>query len=326
MSENPNQPTAEDSDGESEFESWETVEKFADNLEEKSFDHLYEDLKLEILKKHVNAQEDSGHAYYCKVCGVEKRAIRKIPTCLNCGVPVCDKCRSCGYCLNCFIQLTDDSRKSLKLMRALTWAVPLFSVFLLFFRGWVDFLLIELFLVVLFGGLYFYLRNRVKKFPERYVNHKWQYLVKSAEYQEFLDPGSKKRFIPDEWKEDAVVKRQAKIQKLKDWIEPKTDFSDVPIPAHYQEGGSDNLSPEDQPDFQPSEKVKPPEIDYKLINQACPNCKEIIIFADFCPNCNVRFCPECREENNPYNNVCVCGFEFLDLEIAYEQWREKKKI
>jgi hypothetical protein len=65
---------------------------------------------------------------------------------------------------------------------------------------------------------------------------------------------------------------------------------------------------------------------YQYIGKNCQICDEIIKFADFCIECNVRFCPDCDAQNDPYSDQCLCGFIFTPLEIEFALWSGSNEV
>ena len=258
-----------------------------------------------------------GIGYYCKICGKKVETDATPSRCLHCGIPICSKCRSCGFCLNCFVRLNTDTGKMLKLLRQLIWTAPFFSIFSLMYGIGNYFLT----LAVLLGTLtllYYGMRRKIISQPDRYFPLNWRKIVQAESYQQYQDPNLSKRFISaamvDHY-DQSIEDRKKKLQK---WIEPNTDFSNVPVPDVPE-----SLEVEERiPGVDEFLNLK---IDYALIGQPCPKCKETIIFADFCPACNIKFFPECGEQNDPYVIKCLCGLIFPLLENEYLLLLKKNK-
>ena len=67
-------------------------------------------------------------------------------------------------------------------------------------------------------------------------------------------------------------------------------------------------------------------MEYVLSDKPCPKCGNAIKFADFCPSCNIKYCPKCKATNNPYARTCICGCKFPNLEEEYFLWTGKREI
>ena len=108
--------------------------------DEEEIDKVFKDLKKEIInKREISKFNLKKEGYYCKLCGnfapFKKEPITRWRTCSHCHIPIDRNCRSCGYCLNCFLNLDEDAQKTLKLLRFLIWFVPLFCSPFLYFQG-----------------------------------------------------------------------------------------------------------------------------------------------------------------------------------------------
>ncbi|MHA1718272.1 MAG: hypothetical protein ACTSWX_07120 [Promethearchaeota archaeon] len=310
-----------------------TEEKF----DEDELDEVFKDLKKEIIEKREFSKEKfKKTGYYCKLCGeftsFKKEPISSWRTCSHCHIPINRKCRSCGLCLNCFINLNDEAQKTLKLMRFLIWFVPIFSGTFLFFQGFIRFLLSELFLIILFSSLYFYTLYYINNHSERYYNNRWESIIKENNYKVYLDPYKNKRYLDDHTIERENKKIEKRKEKLKRWIEPDLDYSKIPIPAHIKEY-SDNMNPKIENKTINKENTQYTNRNVQFIEnksiyklKKCPKCGKEIKFANFCPSCNRKFCPECGTENVAYNRLCLCGFVFPVLEEEFYKWAGTNEV
>lgn len=288
-------------------------------------DDFFDDLKQEINnKRNIQKSDLKKSGYYCKLCGNfilnKKEPIPAYRKCIHCKIPIDRKCRSCGFCLNCYINLTDDTQKTLKLMRLLVWIVPIFSISFLIYQDFLRFFLIELFLISFFWGLYYCTRRYINSHPHQYFDKKWEFVILNENYKKFLDPHAQLRYIDDQTIKEEYKKIEKRKKKLKTWIEPEKNFSDIPIPAYIEKINNKIDENFDLKENLPilSIPVSGEEINYKL--SSCPHCNKEIKFADFCPSCNIKFCPECGIENSIYNRLCMCGFVFPILEDEFFKW------
>jgi hypothetical protein len=344
--------------------------KVVDNMDE-IFPREAEIEKKNNLQQQLKKEQEKK-GIYCKICGkfvepisqefIERyNSSKKITAqstknislsykkCSHCKISLCNNCSSCGFCLNCFTNMHEDARKTLKLFKNLIWSIPVFTFFLMF-QGILEFILIELFLIGLFIGLFFYTKRTINVHGLRYFNPKWETKIKHESFTTYLNPFNPKKYVDQTFLRAETDKQKIKINHLKNWINSE-DYSDVPIPTHIQNElksmdkdilnikDSGNLSINEQTNedgeskkIPPSKKINDAESSikenithklkkyYKLIDKKCPNCNEIIKFADFCPTCNVRFCPLCNIDNNPYNKICICSYKFTPLQEEYIAW------
>ncbi|QEE14901.1 hypothetical protein DSAG12_00722 [Promethearchaeum syntrophicum] len=294
-------------------------------------DKVFKELKKEIIDKREPSKLNvKKEGYYCKLCGefttFRKEPIIKLRSCSHCHIPIDRHCRSCGYCLNCFLNLTDDAQKTLKLLKFLFWFIPIFSSPFLYFQGYLRFILTELFIIILFAGLYFYAKWYISSHTNRYFNNNWEDIIKNEQYKVYLDPDSRIRYLNAIIIEDGHKNIEKRKEKLKRWIEPEKELSKVPVPAYIEKKILKINEKEDFNSFNKKEimhikqntKINEEEPMYKL--KKCPKCSEEIKFANFCPSCNRKFCPECGIENTIYNRLCLCGFVFPELKDEFFKW------
>lgn len=317
-------------------------EKNSDILDEKKpdeeeIDNVFKDLKKEIINKREYSKSNlKKKGYYCKLCGnhasFKKEPITKWRTCSLCHIPIDRNCRSCGYCLNCFLNLNEEAQKTLKLLRLLTWFVPIFCSPFLYFQGYLKFISRELFLIILFSGLYFYAQWYINRHSKQYCNNKWENIIKDEQYKVYLDPNSRIRYLDEYIIKGENNKIEKRIEKLKRWIEPDKGFSDVPVPAYIEKKSLKNskfieknsFNKNDMIQFKQNTQLNEGEAIYKL--KKCPKCGKEIKFANFCPNCNRKFCPDCGIENTIYNRLCLCGFIFPMLEDEFFKWTGTNEV
>ncbi|MHA1511408.1 MAG: hypothetical protein ACTSRX_06785 [Promethearchaeota archaeon] len=299
--------------------------------DEEEIDKVFKDLKKEIIKKReISILNLKNEGYYCKLCGnyasFKKEPITKWRTCSHCHIPIDRNCRSCGYCLNCFLNLNEDAQKTLKLLRFLIWFVPLFCSPFLYFQGYLSFIFTELFLIMLFSGLIFYAQRYINSHSKRYFTKKWEDIIKDEQYKIFLDPESQKRYLDDHIIEKGHNSIEKRKEKLKRWIEPDKTLSKVPVPAYIEKNSLENtrknelneVNNENMIQLNKNTQFNEGELIFKL--KKCPKCGEEIKFANFCLSCNRKFCPECGIDNMIYNRLCLCGFIFPVLKDEFFKW------
>jgi len=305
--------------------------------DEEEIDKVFKDLKKEIINKREPSKlKLKNEGYHCKLCGeitsFRKEPIVKLRSCSHCHIPIDRNCRSCGFCLNCFLNLNEDAQKTLKLLRFLFWFVPVFSGPFLYFQGYLSFILTEIFIIFLFAGLYFYAQWYINSHSKRYFNTKWEKIIRNEQYSVYLDPDSRIRYLDDtiiQVGHDNIEKRK---EKLKRWIEPEKELSKVPVPAYIENKSLKINEEEDYKSMNTNEMIHikqnteliEGEIIFKL--KRCPKCAKEIKFANFCPSCNRKFCPECEIENTIYNRLCLCGFVFPDLKDEFFKWAGTNEV
>ena len=305
--------------------------------DEEEIDRVFKGLKKEIINKREPSKlKPKNEGYYCKLCGeftvFRKEPIVKLRTCSHCHIPIDRNCRSCGYCLNCFLNLNDDAQKTLKLLRFLFWFIPIFSSPFLYFQGLLRFVLTELFIIFLFAGFYLYAKWYINNHSKRYFNNKWEELINNEHYRVYLDPDSRIRYLDDmiiKTGNDNIEKRK---EKLKRWIEPEKELSKIPVPAYIENKiheinekvDFNSMNKKEIIHIKQNTKQNEKEIIFKL--NKCPKCAGEIKFANFCPSCNRKFCPECKIENMIYNRLCLCGFVFPELKEEFFKWAGTNEV
>ena len=299
--------------------------------DEEEIDEVFKDLKKEIInKRNLSELNLKSEGYYCKLCGnyasFKKEPIIKWRTCSHCHIPIDRNCRSCGYCLNCFLNLNEDAQKTLKLLRFIIWFVPLFSSPFLYFQGYLRFILIELFLIVLFSGLYYYAQWYINGHSKRYFKKEWENIIKDGQYMVLLDPKSQIRYLDDHIIENGHNSIEKRKEKLKNWIEPDKALLKVPVPAYIEKNTLENSRTDElfevkndkMTKINQNTQINEGELIFKLTK--CPKCGEEIKFANFCLSCNRKYCPECGIDNMIYNRLCLCGFIFPVLKDEFFRW------
>ncbi len=299
--------------------------------DEEEIDEVFKDLKKEIInKREISKLNLKNEGYYCKLCGnyasFKKEPINRWRTCSHCNIPIDRNCRSCGYCLNCFINLNEDAQKTLKLLRFLIWFVPLFCSPFLYFQGYLSFIFTELFLIILFSGLFFYAQRYINSHSKRYFTKKWEDIINDEQYKVFLDPESQIRYLDDHIIENGHKSIEKRKEKLKNWIEPDKTLLKVPVPAYIEKNTLENSRTDElfevkndkMTEISQKTQIYEGELIFKLKN--CPKCGEEIKFANFCLSCNRKYCPECGIDNMIYNRLCLCGFIFPVLKDEFFKW------
>ena len=305
--------------------------------DEEEIDEVFKDLKKEIInKRELSKFNLKSEGYYCKLCGkfasFKKEPITRWRTCSHCHIPIDRNCRSCGYCLNCFLNLNEDAQKTLKLLKFLNWFVPLFCSSFLYFQGYLSFIFTELFLIIIFSGLYFYAQRYINSHSKRFFKSKWENIIKDEQYKVFWDPESQIRYLDDHIIENGHKSIEKRKEKLKKWIEPEKELSNVPVPAYIENKSFEirrkdelnSVNKNDMIQFKQNTQSNEGDMIFKLNN--CPKCSEKIKFANFCPSCNRKFCPDCGIENRIYNRLCLCGFEFPELKDEFFKWTGTNEV
>ncbi len=247
--------------------------------------------------------------FYCKLCGTYIRNYDEPETCPHCHIPICSKCRSAGLCLNCFIHLKDKTRTSLKLIPIFFILIPILSLFLLL-NDWFAYLGLNFFGFIMIGTASYMGHKEILKDPSRYFDPEWEKEIASPEYQELISENSARRYIPKD-KREMLERIQSPSSSLEEQILLKQN-SENDNELEIKIDADQNTEVEEL-------ESNAIDINYKLFDHPCPICGETIEFADFCPNCNIRFCPNCGEENSPYAYQCICGFFLPDLETEFLQ-------
>ncbi len=171
-------------------------------------------------------QEESGEIhYFCKVCGIDVFSGLKT-RCSNCNAPICEKCDSNGFCLNCFLNLAPDAQSSLKLSKTLSWAVPLLLAFIIRNDFW--------YWIAGVGGtalffilVHFYFRFKIIKHPDRYFYPRWLSIVNSDEYKRFIEENNKLRVVSFFQVQKKNTLEQDKIEELKIQADKSKNFSEL---------------------------------------------------------------------------------------------------
>ncbi len=298
--------------------------------EEKSdgdeIEHVFKNLKKEIInKREISKLNLEKEGYYCKLCGkhasFKKEPIAKLRACSHCQIPIDRNCRSCGYCLNCFLNLNEDAQKTLKLLRFLIWFVPIFCGPFLFFQGYLRFISTELFLITLLSGFYFYAQRYINNHSKRYFNNEWEKIIKDEKYNDYLNPNSRIRYLDEHVIKNEYNKIEKRKEKLKRWIEPNKTFSEIPVPAYIEKN---SLNKNDVIQFNQNTQPNEGKVVFNLTK--CPKCGKEIKYANFCPSCNRKFCPECGIDNMIYNRLCLCGFIFPELKDEFFKWAGTNEV
>lgn len=227
--------------------------------------------------------------FYCKSCGIYIRNFDEPERCPHCHIPICQKCTSCNLCLHCYIHLKERTRRLLKFFQTMIWASPFLLLFT-FYNGWQTYLINTGIAVTFFTTAYYIEIQIILKKPFVHFDSTWENTIRSDEYQQISNEKSARRYISPEAVEE-LLKREA---ELADHLNKLTERS---FQRTTQNSVQNSIVP----------------ISYKLIGKPCPKCGKIIEFADFCVECELKFCPICDQEHDPYSKRCVCGFEFPNL-------------
>ncbi|MHA1745461.1 MAG: hypothetical protein ACTSWW_05650 [Promethearchaeota archaeon] len=310
-------------------------DKLENSVDDQELDEVFEILKKEIEIKHisenvrrVSAEENSG--YTCKVCGTLVNR-NHTKNCVHCGLSICKKCSSYGFCLNCWVNMKDDPRRTLKLTRTLAYMLPIITIAVLM-QGICWYLITEGVLVGITLLMYRYAKYHILKHPNRFFALEWENEIQTEEFSSFLNPVDGRRYISNEVYRELDKKKARSVVKLENWLESITGFNDTPKPFVEDEPETlvEEMSIEDS--FKTNENATAKgdntkdNMIYNLIDKACPQCNKIVQFADFCPHCNIKYCPKCKTANNPYTKTCICGCVFPDLREEYFIWTGKRNI
>jgi len=304
------------------------------------------------MEEETNRTHENGAEihYFCKVCGVDVFSGMKT-RCSYCNAPICEKCDSHGFCLNCFLNLATDAQTSLKLSKTLAWAVPLLLAFIVWNNFWVW--------VAGVGGtalffifIHFYFRLKIVKHPERYFYPRWQKIVNSEEYKRFIDENNKMRVVSFFQVEKRNTLEQDKIEEMRIENERNKKYAelgenengadekdeDLPdIPAymdekyHLSDEMKEILSSEamNEQDFDETNSILESSQSSNIsakgaealknnegskIFSKCTLCKRELAKGNICFECKVRICPKCGEDNRFTTARCICGYRFEPLE------------
>jgi hypothetical protein len=271
--------------------------------------------------------------YFCKICGEYIKNYDTPQRCTHCHIPVCNADISCSFCLNCYVKLNNLTRGILKFSRIIAISSPFFLVFLILYN-FLYYIIFSLFLAGVFIGLYYYQIFLIRKKHTEFFPKNWEDVVHSKEYQELTNEKSSRRFIPQE----QIEKFENDLRKYSNRKQEDQNFI-----ASVLNTNKENVRSEDQIGMEKNEEdtivetqesskdisspisnAKIQEFSYNLIGKACPLCGKTIEFADFCPDCNRKFCPKCGFEYNPYSTICVCGFRFPNLIEEFKKKYENK--
>lgn len=301
-----------------------------ENIDEYSLDEVFEDLRDTIIKKRISdeihSETDEKRPYFCKLCGKKKKSYMKVKRCLNCELPICYECSSVGFCVYCWVNMTEDARKTLKVLRYLFISMPVFLLFLLYrsiseiielgsYSFFLYFIFSEIIVISITLGLFFYSRKRILDDNSRYFEMKWLNQIKRASYLSKLDPFESNRFIEDELFNEIKNRKENSVEKLKAWITQEEEIMEPPDYLINEEAKTNDLIFRNH-----NPNIKNRQVKYNYIGKPCPNCEREILFADFCPDCNVRFCPSCKQENYLYTRICECSFIFNSLKEEYIEY------
>jgi len=279
--------------------------KFGKNISEEEYEQVYSSLKREIQSKN------SIGAKICRICGKsEKNTLRDFKRCPICDILVCNKCTSCGFCLNCYVNLNEDARKTLKLTRILALTIPGLLLFLLIY-GILYYILVSSFLMIFFGTLHYYTRYQIRENHGRFLDKKWLKRINLPQYQQLTNQRNKKTYFTVFDDNPRKVEKTVKKKKIKE----KRIEKEMATNKRVKKERMKNLIQ--------AQWTETPE-KYRMIHEECPHCGEEIKFADFCTNCEIRYCPECGEHNNPYSRKCICGYQFSNLEMEFKKYLDSE--
>jgi hypothetical protein len=251
-----------------------------------------------------SSSEKSSSGYNCMICSTFVPTYDEPDICYHCKAPICKKCKSCGFCLNCFLNLNDDSRKTLKLLQNMIWIMPIFTI-LVIFQGFTQFLIAEILTIGLFLGLYFFSRWFINKHSNRYFAPHWELKIKSTEYQEKLKKNQSSGFIDEKVRKDVqyIWKKPLKSSDQDDHTFLKEINSEI------EEEHCDFLIKNDDNDSQidVSKRLK------QLNDKICPICGRGLEYPFFCLECNRKFCSQCGIDVSPFSDRCLCGYKFPQI-------------
>lgn len=309
----------------------ENLEKNDDeDLVDEDLDIVFDEIKEEITQKRDIDEKSINH--YCKICGKKKNE-KLIRCCKVCNIPICKKCSNGQFCINCWVNLKDDPRKTIKLTQTLALFIPLITIFVLF-SNLARYFITNIIIIAILLLISFFARYQVIRHPTKFVKTSWWQKTQTKEYREILNPEKPERYIFRELVQNYQDQKKKKIEKLKNWIEMGDQLANIPIPAHYKEIKQqeqnksiilgNKLVPTRKNFVENANSEK--NLEYLLIEKPCPQCKTIIKFADFCPECNERYCPKCGENSRSYTLKCICGYKLEPLMKEFMKWTGTEEI
>ncbi len=310
------------------------MENLEESLDDRATDEEFEDTFLDI-REEIASKNETGEIVSqrrCKICG-KLQNTKSISRCKVCNIPACKKCRNSHFCINCWINLKDDPRKTIKLTQYLALFIPVAIIFLLF-QSLTRYLIANAIIISLLLSISFLTKYQVGKHPNKYLNYDWLEKTKSKWYASLVDLQNPECYIHGDLIQDYQNKKQKKIQKLKNWINMEEQMANIPVPAHYNslDKQNDLLSSklEEQSSLSPVDSCKQDNFDrnyeYSMIGKQCPSCGAKIEFADFCPECNIRFCPKCAKSTSPFALRCMCGLKFVPLTVEFSNWAKNDEV
>ncbi len=313
------------------IEILESLEEY--NIKEYIDDEEFDETFSEIGKilPSINIEEELVSKKICKLCGDIYKS-GKLKNCSICNITVCKKCLSNSFCLNCWVNLSADKRKNFHLRRLFLLFIPIFILFLILKLDYRLFRRIGYLSIAFIFGSEGLTKAEIKKNPEKYLKKEWYNVIQSENYKEICNENSPQRYILEKIYEDIDDQKKKSISKMKRWIDPLNDMKNIQKPYYITKEDIDHqnielINEDKEPLFTKINIMQDyPDISYNLINKKCKKCKNIIKFADFCPECNIKICPNCLLENNPYSSSCVCGFKFNPLEYEFIKWSKNNEV
>ncbi|UYP46458.1 Shikimate kinase [Candidatus Lokiarchaeum ossiferum] len=313
------------------------INEIVENLEKNDDENLV-DVDLEVafnqIKEEISQKKETNKKtinYYCKICG-KKQEMKKTKFCKVCKIPVCKKCRNGQFCINCWVNFKEDPRKTIKLTQTLALFIPFITVFILL-SDVIRYFITNIVIISILLLISFVARFQIIKNPTKFIELSWWQNTQTEKYQEILNPLTPERYINKELIQNYQDQKQKKIKKLKNWIEMGDQLANIPIPAHYEDK---KLHKGDISEYSEAELVSTIENldknadrkkwEYLLIDKPCPKCQSIIKFADFCIECNERYCPKCGENSDSYSLKCICGYNFEPLPSEFMKWTNTNEV
>jgi len=230
---------------------------------------------------------------------------------------------TCVFELRCqqtlFILFYQSEKKSTNIFETELYAYFLFtfskSFVLIIFITWYKSLIYSIIIFFTLQILQYLFLNYIHRHPNKFFSIQWENTINSKIFQENRQDVRPLKFISMMLYEDYVEKKGKKLNRLRDWSNKRELIEQTPIPIHYL-NVKNEVNDEIQKKIQEMSEIFTiqtiQEISLKDDKKTstnlekCPTCGKIIIFGNFCADCNIKFCPKCQMETNPHSKRCLC--------------------
>lgn len=298
------------------------------DIEDEMWDQVYHEIEKDItISKNnndtLNIQKHSGN--FCKICGDPLPYFQIQRKCPHCRLSICSDCRSNFMCIYCFINLRKPIQIALKLSKLLFFFTPFlvfFSTFL--FLNLRQIIQILMILMGIFGSFYVLLQFCIYLFPHKFFVKKWETFISSPQFKAFRLDKRRLKFASQELIKDFSENKRRRIEKLNNWVNFMFSQYNAPVPSYLHdenekiekkilETAKNEAISENQVIFAVETKASSlmkNENTRKL--PLCPKCSNKLLFGTLCVSCNIKICPKCLQENDPYSKHCICGYNFPD--------------